>query len=115
MLWVQESVKDSQIWEYNPLPESHPPAETNEQTAEPTAERRSRFYLLFRDVQHGVEPVTVLLPRLLLVDLVPLGLRQPQEPPDGAQVLPQRAVLGARALLPPEQLTQPTLGGGERR
>lgn len=60
-----------------------------------------------------MEPVAVLLPRLLLVDLVPVGLRQPQEPPNGAQVLPQRAVLRAWALLPPEQLAQPTLGGGE--
>lgn len=62
-----------------------------------------------------MEPVAVLLPRLLLVDLVSVGLRQPQEPPDGAQVLPQRAVLGARALLPPEQLAQPTLAEKTRR
>lgn len=69
------------------------------------------MYLLVRHVQYGLQPVAVLLPGLFLVDLVPVGLRQPQEPPDGAQVLPQRAVLGARALFPAEELTEPTLVG----
>lgn len=56
-----------------------------------------------------MQPVTVLLSGLFLVDLVSVGLRHLQEPPDGAQVLPKRAVVGVGALFPPEQLAQPTL------
>lgn len=66
-------------------------------------------YLLLWDVQDSVDPVAVLLPRFLFVDLVSVRLRQGQEPSDGAQVLPQSAVLRAGVFLPPEQLTQPTL------
>lgn len=62
------------------------------------------LYLLIWDVQDSVEPVAVLLPRLLLINLISVDLRQRQESPDGAQVVPQSAVLGARALFPPEQL-----------
>lgn len=51
----------------------------------------------------------MLLSGLVLVDLVSVGLRQLQEPPDGAQVLPKCTVLRVWALLPSEQLTQPTL------
>lgn len=65
-------------------------------------------------MQHRLQPLAVLLPGLLLVDLVAVALRQPQEPPDGAQVLPQCAVLRARALLPAQELTQPALVGVER-
>lgn len=55
------------------------------------------------------QPLTLLLSGLFLVDQVSVGLRQLQEPPDGAQVLPKRPVLGAGALSPSEQLAQPTL------
>lgn len=55
------------------------------------------------------KPVALLLPGLLFVDLVPVGLRQVQEPPDGAQVLPKCTVLGVGALFPSEQLAQPAL------
>lgn len=81
----------------------------------PPAPIQLKLYLLVGHVQHRLQPLAVLLPGLLLVDLVAVALRQPQEPPDGAQVLPQRAVLRARALLPAQELAQPALvgtGGG---
>lgn len=67
------------------------------------------LYHLLWDVKATVKPVTVLLSGLFLVDLVSVGLRQLQEPPDGAQVLPKCAVLGVGALFPSEKLAQPTL------
>lgn len=54
--------------------------------------------------------LAVVVPGLLLVDHVPLVLGEVQEAADGAQVLPERAVLGAGVLLPAEQLAQPALG-----
>lgn len=59
-----------------------------------------------------MQSLGVMVPRLLLVRQVSVGLWQGQKPPDGAQVLPQSAVLWAGVLLPPKQLAQPTL---ERR
>lgn len=56
-----------------------------------------------------MQPLVVMVSGLLLVRHVPVGLRKRQKPPDGAQVLPQGAVLWAGVLLPPEQLAQPTL------
>lgn len=56
-----------------------------------------------------MQPLAVMVSGLLLVRQVSVGLRQGEEPPDGAQVLPQSAVLWAGVLLPPQQLTQPTL------
>lgn len=66
-------------------------------------------HLLLWEVQDGVQPLAVLLPGLLLVDLVPLRLWQGQEPSDSAQVFPEGPVVGTRAFLPPEELTQPAL------
>lgn len=60
-------------------------------------------------VEDGVQPLGVMVPGLLLVRQVSVGLWQGEKPPDGAQVLPQSAVLWAGALFPPKQLTQPTL------
>ena len=60
-------------------------------------------------VEDGVQPLRVMVSGLLLVRQVSVGLRQRQEPPDSAQVLPQGAVLWGWVLLPPEQLTQPAL------
>lgn len=73
------------------------------------------YLRVLRQVEDGVHPLRVMVSGLLLVREVSVGLRQRQKPPDGAQVLPQGAVLRARVLLPPEQLTQPALeteGGG---
>lgn len=66
-------------------------------------------------MEDGVEPLAVVVPGLLLVRQVPVGLRQRQEPPDGAQVLPESAVLRAGVLLPPKQLAQPALEVMKRR
>lgn len=46
---------------------------------------------------------------LLLIDSISLNLGQAEESTDHAQVLPQRAVLWAGILLPPQKLTQPAL------
>ena len=62
-----------------------------------------------RQVQDSVQPLAVVVPGLLLVDHVSVVLRQGQEPPDGAQVLPQGPVLRAGVLLPAQQITQPAL------
>lgn len=62
-----------------------------------------------------MKPFTVLLPRLFFIGPVSVSLRLLQEPPDGAQVLPQRAVLWAGVLLPPKQLAQPTLEKRQRQ
>lgn len=67
------------------------------------------LYHLVLDVKHAVQPLAVLLPGLFLIDLVSVGLRQLQEPPDGAQVFPKCTVLRVGALFPSEQLAQPTL------
>lgn len=67
------------------------------------------YLCVLRQVEHGVHSLGVMVPGLLLVRQVSVGLRQGQKPPDGAQVLPQSAVLWAGVLLPPKQLTQPTL------
>ena len=50
---------------------------------------------------------------LLLVDGVALPLRQAEEAADHGQVLPQRAVLRGRLLLPAQQLAQPALRARE--
>lgn len=68
-------------------------------------------------VEDSVQPLGVMVPGLLLVCQVSVGLRQGQKPPNGAQVLPESAVLWTGILLPPKQFTQPTLeqrheGGG---
>lgn len=56
-----------------------------------------------------MQPLGVVVPGLLFISHVSVGLGQGQKPPDGAQVLPQGAVLWAGVLLPPKQLTQPAL------
>lgn len=56
-----------------------------------------------------MQPLRVMVSRLLLVCQVSVCLRQRQEPSNGAQVLPQSAILRAGVLLPPEELTEPTL------
>lgn len=53
-------------------------------------------------VEDGVQPLAMMVSGLLLVCKISVGLRQRQEPPDGAQVLPQSAVLRAGVLLPPK-------------
>lgn len=63
-------------------------------------------------LDHVLHALTVVVPRLLLVDHVPLVLGEVQEAADGAEVLPQRAVLRAWVLLPAEQLTEPALRRG---
>ncbi len=67
------------------------------------------YLCVLRQVEDGVQPLVVMVSGLLLVGQVSVGLLQSQKPPDGAQVLPQGAVLWAGVLLPPKQLTQPTL------
>lgn len=62
-----------------------------------------------------MQPLAVVMSGLLLVRQVSVGLWQGQEPADGAQVLPQGAVLRAGVLLPPKQLTQPTLEDDNRK
>lgn len=64
---------------------------------------------ILRQVEDGVQPLAVMVARLLFIGQVPVGLRQRQEPPDGAQVVPQGSVLRAGVLLPSKQLTQPAL------
>lgn len=64
---------------------------------------------VLRQVEDGVQPLCVVMSGLLLIRQVSVGLRQSEEPPDGAQVLPQGAVLRAGILLPPKQLAQPAL------
>lgn len=60
-------------------------------------------------VEDGVQPLGMMVPGLLLICQVSVSLWQGEKPPDSAKVLPQGAVLWAGALLPPKQLTQPTL------
>lgn len=68
------------------------------------------FYLcVLWQVEDGVQPLCVMVSGLLFVRQISVTLRQRQKPPDGAQVLPQSAVLWAGVLLPPEQLAQPSL------
>lgn len=62
-----------------------------------------------------MQPLAVVMSGLLLVRQVSVGLWQGQKPADGAQVLPQGAVLRAGVLLPPKQLTQPTLEDDNRK
>lgn len=61
-------------------------------------------------MQDGVQPLCVMVSGLLFVGQVSVSLWQTQEPSDGAQVLPQGAVLRAGVLLPSKQFAQPTLG-----
>lgn len=73
------------------------------------------FYLcVLWQVEDGVQPLGVMVPGLLLVRQVPVSLRQGQKPADGAEVLPQGAVLRGWVLLPAKQLTQPTLETGTK-
>lgn len=60
-------------------------------------------------MEDGVHPLCVMVSGLLFVGQVSVSLRQTQEPSDGAQVLPQGAVLWAGVLLPSKQFAQPTL------
>lgn len=60
-------------------------------------------------MQDGVHPLGVMVSGLLFVGQVSVSLQQTQEPSDGAQVLPQGAVLRAGVLLPSKQFAQPTL------
>lgn len=78
-----------------------------------TSASGSYLWVLWQ-VEDGVQPLGVVMSGLLLVRQVSVGLRQGQKPPDGAQVLPEGAVLRAGVLFPPKQLTQPTLEDRQR-
>lgn len=64
---------------------------------------------VLRQVEDSVQPLCVVMSGLFLVGHIPVSLWQCQKPPDGAQVVPQGAVLWAGVLLPPKQFTEPAL------
>lgn len=79
------------------------PAVTNVHTV------RSAYLSVLWQVEDSMQPFAVMVSGLLLIRQVPVGLRQRQEPSDGAEVVPQSTVLWAGVLLPSKQLTQPAL------
>lgn len=56
----------------------------------------------------------LMAPGLLFIGEVSVILRKCQKPSYGAKVFPKSSVLWAGVLLPPEQLTEPTLQRGQR-
>lgn len=67
------------------------------------------LYWLRGKLDHVLHAFAVVMPRLLLIDHIPLVLGKVQEATDGTEVLPEGAVFWARVLLPAEQFTQPAL------
>lgn len=76
----------------------------------------SDLHGLRSELDNVLHTLAVVVPGLLLVDHIPLVLRQVQEPTDGAEVLPEGAVFWAGVFFPAKQLTQPALQGkGQHR
>lgn len=67
------------------------------------------LHWLGRKLDHMLHALAVVMPRLLLVDHIPLMLGKVQEATDGAEVLPESAVFWAGILLPAKQFAQPAL------
>lgn len=67
------------------------------------------LHWLWGKLDHMLHTLAVVMPRLLLIDHIPLVLGEVQEATDGTKVLPEGAVFWAGVLLPAKQLTQPAL------
>lgn len=67
------------------------------------------YEFVLRDMEDGVQSFRLVVPGLLFISGVSVILWKRQKPSYSAKVFPQSSVLWAGVLLPPEQLTEPTL------